>query len=157
MNRSKLKAYAALLAVFVLGVLAGGAGSRAMLQRRYARMFRDPSFVFEHRRLGALSRRLRLDDAQEDKVRIVMSKYGSKRRELTREIMDRCGAPLRDQKSQMDAELRTVLTPDQQTRYDKLIKDSDRRGPPRNRRPMISLPHPPIRGRRARTEVCAHS
>ena len=130
MNRSKLKAYAALLAVFLLGLLAGGAGSRAMLQRRYARIFRDPSAVFESRRLGALSRRLRLDDAQEDKVRIIMNKYGSKRRELTREIMDRCGAPLREQKSQMDTEIRLVLRPDQQTRYDKLIKDSDHRGPP---------------------------
>jgi hypothetical protein len=130
MNRSKLKAYAALLAVFLLGVLAGGAGSRAMLQRRYARMFKDPAAVFEHRRLGALSRRLRLDDAQEDRVRIIMNKYGSKRRELTREIMDRCGAPLRDQKTQMDAEIRLALRPDQQTRYDKLIKDSDLRSAP---------------------------
>ncbi len=130
MDRAKLKSYVAVLFVFLLGVLAGGASSRAMLQKRYARLFKDRFAVFENRRLGALSRRLNLDDAQEDKVRAVMSKYGEKRRELTRDIMDKCGGPLRDQKTQMDTEIRTLLRADQQPKYDKLIKDSERRGPP---------------------------
>lgn len=129
MNRTQLKGYGALLLVFVLGVLAGGAGSRAMVQRHYARLFKDRFAVFEHRRLGALSRRLDLDDAQEDKVRAVMNKYGGQRRELMRSIMDHCGAPLRAQKSQLDQEIRALLRPDQQTRYDQLIRDSEARGP----------------------------
>jgi len=125
MDRAKLKGYSALLLVFVLGILLGGAGSRAMLQRRYRAWFRDPSAVFELRRLGALSHRLKLDDTQEDRVRDVLGKYGKQRRVLTHEIMVRCGAPLRDQKSRMDAEIRALLRPDQQTRYDQLIKDSN--------------------------------
>ena len=129
MDRTKLKGYGAFALVFVLGILIGGAGSRAMLQRRYARLFRDRFAVFEHRKLGALSRRLSLDDAQEDKVRVIMSKDGEQRRALTRDIMDRCGAPLRAQKSQMDAEIRSQLRPDQQSRYDLLVRDSNRRGP----------------------------
>jgi hypothetical protein len=129
MDRAKLKGYGALLLVFVLGLLAGGAGSRAMLQRRYARLFRDRFSVFEHRRLGALSHRLALDDAQEDKVRTIMAKYGQGRRELTRAMLDRCGEPLRAQKAQMDAEIRALLRPDQQSRYDALVKDSNVRGP----------------------------
>ena len=60
MDRAKLKGYAALFLVFVLGALCGGAGSRAMLQRRYARLFRDRPALFEHRRLGALTRRQNL-------------------------------------------------------------------------------------------------
>jgi Spy/CpxP family protein refolding chaperone len=138
MERAKLKGYAALLVVFVLGILLGGAGSRAMLQRRYRTMFRDRGAVFEHRRLGALSHRLKLDDAQEDRVRDVLGKYGKQRRELTREIMDRCGAPLRAQKSQMDSEIRALLRPEQQARYDQLLKDSEGRPPPGG--PLEPLP-----------------
>jgi hypothetical protein len=130
MDRTKLKGYGALLLVFTLGILLGGAGSRAMLQRRYKAMFRDPSEVFERRRVGAISRRLKLDDAQEDRVRDIFSKYGRQRRTLTREIMARCGAPLHAQKAQMDGEIRVLLRPDQQTRYDQLIKDSEMRGLP---------------------------
>ena len=129
MDRARLKGYALLLLVFVLGLLAGGAGSRAMLQRRYVHLFRDRPAVFEHRRLGALSRRLDLDDAQEDRVRLILSKYGKQRRELTREVMERCGAPVRAQKALMDAEIRALLKPEQQTRYDQLIRDSEERGP----------------------------
>ena len=127
MDRAKLKGYGALLLVFVLGLLAGGAGSRAMLQRRYARLFRDRFSVFEHRRLGALSHRLALDDAQEDKVRGIMAKYGQERRELARAMYDKCGEPLRTQKAQMDSEIRALLRPDQQIRYDALVNDSNAR------------------------------
>ncbi|HEX2670271.1 MAG TPA: hypothetical protein VHM25_05335, partial [Polyangiaceae bacterium] len=104
--------------------------SRAMLQARYKRFFHDPSEMFERRRLGALSRRLKLDDAQEDRARDIFGKYGKQRRALTREIMIRCGEPLHAQKTQMDAEIRALLRPDQQARYDQLIKDSEGRFPP---------------------------
>jgi len=130
MERAKLKGYGALLAVVVLGILLGGAGSRAMLPRRSRPMFHARAAVFEHRRLGALARRLKLDDAQEDRVRDVLGKYGKQRRTLTREIMDRCGAPLREQKAQMDGEIRALLRPEQQARYDQLLKDSEGHPPP---------------------------
>lgn len=129
MERARLKGYAVLLLVFGLGLLAGGAGSRALLQRRYAHLFRDRPALFEHRRLGALSRRLNLDDPQEDRVRVIMSKYGKQRRELMRDMIERCGAPVRAQKTRMDAEIRTVLRPEQQSSYDQLIRDSDEHGP----------------------------
>ena len=130
MDRAKLKGYGALLLVFALGVLGGGAGSRAMVQRRYAHLFRDRPALFDNRRLAALSRSLNLDDAQSDEVRAVMNKYGKQRHQLTREIMERCGAPLRAKKSQMDGEIRALLRPDQQALYDELSRDSDKRPPP---------------------------
>jgi Spy/CpxP family protein refolding chaperone len=129
-ERAKLKGYGAFALVFLLGLLAGGALSRALLQRHYGRMFKDPSAVFERRRLGALARRLNLDDAQENRVRDIMDKYAAQRRGLTRDIMDRCGAPLRTQKAELDAEIRAVLRPDQQARYDTLLKDREARPPP---------------------------
>ena len=138
MDRAKLKGYGALLLVFALGILIGGAGSRALLQRRYKDLFRDRSAVFENRRLGALARRLKLDDAQEDRVRDILGKYGKQRRVLSREIMTRCGAPLHAQKAQMDGEIRALLRPDQQARYDQLIKDSEGHAPPGG--PLEPLP-----------------
>lgn len=130
MNSAQLKGYGAFALVFVLGLLVGGAGSRALLQRRYGRLFKDPSALFERRRLGALAHRLNLDDAQEERVRGILSKYASQRRSLTRDIMDRCGAPLHAQKTQLDGEIRSVLRPDQQARYDQLLKDRESRSPP---------------------------
>jgi Spy/CpxP family protein refolding chaperone len=138
MDRAKLKGYGALVLVFALGMLAGGAGSRAMLQRRYARLFKDPSAVFEHRRLGALSRRLDLDGAQNDQVRTIMNKYAAERRTLTREVMDRCGTPLREQKVRMDTEIRALLRPDQRARYEELQKGHEGRHPPDG--PLEPLP-----------------
>ncbi len=138
MERAKLKGYGALLLVFALGILLGGAGSRAMLQRHYARLLREPDSMFNYRRLGLLSHRLKLDDGQEDRVRDVLGRYGKQRRALTREIMVRCGAPLLEQKSRMDGEIRTLLRPDQQTRYDQLLKDSEGHPPPGG--PLERLP-----------------
>jgi hypothetical protein len=138
MDRARVKGYGALLIVFVLGVLLGGAGSRALLQRRYAHLFRDRFSVFEQRRIGALSHRLDLDDAQDQKVRAIMAKYGQERRRLARDMLDRCGDPLRAQKAQMDTEIRALLRPDQQSRYDALVKDSNGRGPANG--PIEALP-----------------
>ncbi|HTA90537.1 MAG TPA: hypothetical protein VK745_13200 [Polyangiaceae bacterium] len=138
MDRARIKGYGALLIVFVLGLLIGGAGSRALLQRRYAHLFRDRFSVFEQRRIGALSRRLDLDDAQDQKVRAIMAKYGQERRKLARDMLDRCGDPMRAQKAQMDAEIRAMLRPDQQSRYDALVKDSNGRGPANG--PVEALP-----------------
>ena len=133
-DRAKLKGIGALLLVFALGALIGGAGSRVVTQRQMRRIFQDPPAMFNARRLGALSRRLDLNDSERANVAAVMAKYGEQRRTLAREIMDRCGAPLRAQKLQMDAEIRALLSPEQQARYDKLVKDSDSRphhgGPP---------------------------
>lgn len=140
MDRTKLKGYGALILVFTLGILVGGAGSRAMVQRRYRDMFHDPSAMFERRRLGALSRRLKLDDAQEDRVRDILGKYGKQRRALTRDIMVRCGEPLHAQKLKMDSEIRALLLPDQQARYDQLIKDSEGRFPPPDGPPPEPMP-----------------
>jgi hypothetical protein len=128
MDRTKLKGYGALIGVFALGILLGGAGSRALMQRRD--IIRDPSEIFERRRLHAISRRLHLDDAQEDRARDIFAKYRKQRRVLTREIMTRCGAPLHAQKTQLDAEIRALLHPDQQARYDQLIQDSEGRAGP---------------------------
>jgi len=128
MDRARLKGYGALLLVFALGILVGGGASRALLERREAHAFRDRS-MFEQRRLRALGRRLDLSFAQSEQVRAILAKYGPERRQLTREMLDRCAGPLREQKARMDAEIRAQLNPEQQARYDQLVKDSKELGP----------------------------
>jgi Spy/CpxP family protein refolding chaperone len=56
-------------------------------------------------------------------------------------VMEKCGSPLAEQKQKMDGEIRAVLTPEQQKRYDELQeKHRDRlpfggRGKPGRRPP----------------------
>lgn len=126
MDRARLKGYGALLVVFVLGTVVGGGVSRAMLRRGEGRI---ESRMFEQRRMHALVRRLDLSNTQADQVHAIMSKYGSERRQLAREMLDHCGGPLRDQKARMDAEIRAQLQPAQQARYDQLVQDSKGFGP----------------------------
>ena len=139
MDRAKLKGYAALLAGVRLGHsarrrrLAGDACSAATRTCSETAARCSNTAAWAHS-----SHRLKLDDAQEDRVRDILGKYGKQRRVLTREIMDRCGAPLHAEKAQMDGEIRALLRPDQQARYDQLIKDSERHPPPGG--PLEPLP-----------------
>jgi len=124
----KLTGYAALVAIFVLGAATGGAASYAMMQRHYARMFRDhPGEMMDGRRLGALSRRLDLDSTQRDRIRAIMERHGDERRRLTREMFERCGDSLRAAQGAIDDEVRQTLRPEQVPRYDAVVKERHER------------------------------
>ena len=75
-------------------------------------MLREDAGARETRRLAMLSRKLDLDSDQETRI----------------------GAILREHRGQVDTEIRAVLRPDQQTRYDKLIEGRKGRGPGRGPR-----------------------
>jgi hypothetical protein len=44
-------------------------------------------------------------------------------RDLGRQLFERCGDPLRDQKVRVEAAIRGVLDPEQQRRYDELLEE----------------------------------
>ena len=52
-------------------------------------------------------------------------------------LMERCAGPLREQRARVDAEIRAVLTPEQQQRFDKLVKEHEER---KFGRPLSSAP-----------------
>jgi hypothetical protein len=106
MVKTRTKGYLVLVAVFLLGAASGGGASFAYMQKRHAAILRDDGGA---RRLAVLSRKLDLDPDQEARV----------------------GAILHDHRGQVDTEIRAVLRPDQQTRFDKLIEHRKDHGPGR--------------------------
>ena len=127
-NRTRVKAYAAVAGVFLLGAAAGAGVSHAFAQRGYANLVSGDRQLVEHRKLSALSRELDLSDDQRQRVAEVLQKHRDERRELSRRMFEGCGEPLRAHRARVSAEIRAVLNPDQQARYDALEKERSQRG-----------------------------
>ena len=134
-TQSRIKAYAVLGVVFVLGGVAGGAASYAWLQRDLTSMIGEEGF--ERRRFRAFSKELDLTDAQRDKVKAIFDAHREEHRRTSRDVMERCAGPLREQRAKVDAEIRALLTPEQQQRFDKLAKEREER---KFGRPLSSAP-----------------
>lgn len=125
-NAKRYKAYGALAGVFLLGGVAGGASAWALSQREL-RSVLSADRAFESRRLAALSRELGLSDSQRERIDAIFRKHHDERRELTRDVFERCGEPLRAHRSKLHAEIREVLTQEQRERYDALVREHDQR------------------------------
>jgi Spy/CpxP family protein refolding chaperone len=109
------------VAVFITGGIVGAAGATAWVERGYAELLSDDRREQrEVRRLRALSRELELSTRQEDKVRGIMQARRVEHRRLARDMFERCGDPVRKHKAAIDAEIRAVLDPKQQQRFDEL-------------------------------------
>jgi Spy/CpxP family protein refolding chaperone len=117
----RLKAYAAIVAVFLLGGVAGGAASWAFAQRQYSELLADDREGFERGRVEALAQALDLSKDQRDRVAAIFSKHREERHTAMRTVMERCGEPVRDHHAKVDAEIHAVLLPAQRTRYDALV------------------------------------
>jgi Spy/CpxP family protein refolding chaperone len=118
--KSKVRAYLVAVVIFALGALAGGGGSFAYAQKKHAAILQDNDAGFESRRLRVLSRKLDLDDAQQERIGAILAKDREDSKALGQDMMQRCGQPLRDHKAAVDAQIRAELRPDQQTKYDQL-------------------------------------
>ncbi len=112
---SRRKGYAVLVLVFVLGAAAGGGVVYSVTQRRHAAMLDEQGL--HARRLNALSRKLDLDADQKAKVGDILDQDREDSKAL-----------LRDHRAEVDAKIRAVLRPDQQTRFDQMTEDRRRRG-----------------------------
>ncbi len=123
MVKNRWTVYLVLAGVFVLGAASGGAGAFAYVQQKHAAFLRQDRHGFEDRRLRALTRKLDLDETQQQRVRAILEKDGVEARNLSRDMLDRCGQPLRDHKVSIDAEIRAVLRPEQQQSYDQLTEE----------------------------------
>ena len=128
MSGRRTRAYLVLVAVFGLGAGTGAAISYAFAQRHHAEVVADGR-TFEMQRLRALARRLDLDVAQQERVRDILEKEGNESQALNREMYERCGAPLRDRRARVEAEIRAVLRPEQQERYDQMLEHRRRAWP----------------------------
>jgi Spy/CpxP family protein refolding chaperone len=129
-NATRTKIYAALAAVFALGAVAGGAAVYAYTRSDYALLAGDDSGELrERRRFVALSRELRLDDAQGEKVRSILLRYRPERRRLVRATFEQCGKAVDEQKAKMDSEIRSLLRPEQKPRFETLLQAQRQHSP----------------------------
>jgi Spy/CpxP family protein refolding chaperone len=115
--------YLLLAAAFAVGVACGGGAAFAYVAQKHAAMLRDDGRGPETRRLRILSRKLDLDVEQEQRVRAILIKERDTMRDLGRSMFERCGEPLREQKARIEADIRNVLRPEQQRRYDDLLEE----------------------------------
>lgn len=113
------RGYAIVLGTFVLGGLCGAGVGYAVSQRSLSALVsEDRSEARDLRRLEAFTRELDLTSDQQERVRRIVERHRPERDRQTRRMFDECGQPLLRVKEAMDAEIRTLLTPDQQRRFD---------------------------------------
>jgi Spy/CpxP family protein refolding chaperone len=115
--------YLVLVAAFAVGVACGGGAAFAYVAQKHAAMLRDDGRGPETRRLRVKTRKLDLDEGQEQRIRAILVKNRDAMRELGKDMMERCGGALREQKARLDSDIRAVLRPDQQRRYDELLEE----------------------------------
>lgn len=123
---TRTKAIALLAAVFVLGGISGASLTFAYSRHQFADTF-PPALRAPQLRVRALSRALQLTDPQTNQVRDILEKHRGDRRVAWDEIVEKCGDPIRKQKAALDAEIRAVLSPDQQRRFDELSRRQEER------------------------------
>jgi Spy/CpxP family protein refolding chaperone len=123
----KVKVYGVVLGIFVLGAGAGGAAGYAVASKRLAEALGDdrPALGDARRAVAAMSRDLDLSREQRQKVRDILERHRGENRELKRGMVDKCGGDLKSLRQRVDGEIRGVLEPTQQKRFDELV---DKRG-----------------------------
>jgi Spy/CpxP family protein refolding chaperone len=126
-SRKRIKAYAVLGGVFLLGALAGGGSVFAISQREVRAFARGERRAFEHRRLDALERELDLTSQQRAQIAAIFDAHREQQRELRRSLMERCGEPIREQRRKLHAEIDAVLTPAQRQRHAELMRGHEGR------------------------------
>jgi periplasmic protein CpxP/Spy len=123
----KLRIYGVVVGIFVLGAGAGGAAGYAMASKRLAEALGDdrPALGDARRAVAVMSRELDLSREQRQKVRDIMERHRGENRELMRAMVDKCGGDLQALRQRVDGEIRGVLAPEQQKRFQELV---DKRG-----------------------------
>jgi Spy/CpxP family protein refolding chaperone len=117
LNRSKLAALALLAAVFVAGGAAGW-GAHESTEHRGGGRGRGPDAMVNH-----LGRELDLTPAQRDSVRAIFARHHPEIEALWAQVRPRFDSI----KARVRAEISAQLTPDQQTRYQRLLEDAEHR------------------------------
>ena len=121
------RAYLILGLVFVLGAATGAGAMYATSRRGPRHLDRTPGRGYIERRLGELNEAIALTPEQQTQVSAIFERQREPRVKLLREIMDRCGDPLRQMGATTDAEIRALLTPDQQPKFDNLLRTREKR------------------------------
>jgi Spy/CpxP family protein refolding chaperone len=119
----KLKIYGVVVGIFVLGASAGGAAGYAAASKQLAEVLGDDRPALgEARRFAAMARELDLSREQRKQVRAVMERHRDENRKLMRDMMEKCGSGLQEQRERVDREIQALLDPEQQKRFRELTE-----------------------------------
>jgi Spy/CpxP family protein refolding chaperone len=122
-NRRRLGTVLALVAAFGLGAVAGGFGMRGYMFNRFVEdLHAPPGKARMQFRMEAMSRKLDLTRDQQEKIQRIFESHEDERRQM----FERCAPDHRALKAKVDTEVRAILTPEQQKKFDEL--DQDRHG-----------------------------
>jgi len=125
----RLKTYAIVIGIFVLGAGAGGAAGYAVASKHVAEVLGDGPGAGEARRFEGLARQLDLSREQRDKVRTIMERHRDENRKLTGAMVEKCGGELQELRDRVDNEIRGVLNESQKQRFNELMEKRKHRFP----------------------------
>ena len=132
-SRSSIKALLVLVGVFVGGAGTGIATTMAWNHHKFIHSLEAGGSPRNEQRMRALQHALDLTTDQRTAIAAILERQAPERRRLMGDMMRQCGDPIRTYKAKVDAEIRGVLNPEQQVRFDKLAKHQAERffsGPP---------------------------
>lgn len=125
---NRFNAYVVLVAVFLVGGVAGAAiGFSVAEERLVTPPGREHGKHWEKRREDAFARELDLTREQQRQVGRLMREQREARQVSMEAMFLECGDDLRAQKEALDAEIMALLTPSQQARYQELASEHGRR------------------------------
>jgi Spy/CpxP family protein refolding chaperone len=131
----KWKLLAGVAVVFVLGMLVGSLGTRLYFEHRFAPPRGGPPAMRAFL-LKKFSQELDLTEKQKNEFKIIIDQLDDKLQEHFRKAHSEIGGIL----SQGQSQMKRVLTPNQQEKFDELIerlerhrKDRPKFGPPRRK------------------------
>jgi hypothetical protein len=113
------KAILALVAVFALGMIAGGSLMTASTAKRLHRLMRGQTAFTAQEVTRRLTRQLRLDSGQRDQMLALVEAAQVQITNARKQCVPQVLAALDD----FDAKARPILRPDQVERFDKLVAD----------------------------------
>lgn len=116
-----MKPFAILAVVFLLGAVAGGGVAYGWVQSDHAATVRSGKAHSKHK-LKALSRKLDLDAGQRARLQQILDSDDEESAVIGRDVIARCGQPLRAHEHHVDDEIRDVLRPDQRRRFERIVQ-----------------------------------
>jgi len=126
----KLKVYAVVAGIFVLGAGAGGAAGYAVASKRLAETLRgDRPSLGDARRMEALAYELDLSRDQRRRVREILERHRDENRQLMQAMFEKCGGDLQNLRTRVDAEISSVLNDEQRRRFHELMEKRGQRFP----------------------------
>jgi Spy/CpxP family protein refolding chaperone len=119
MNGTRARATVLLVAIFLLGVIVGAAGA-ALAGPGFLR-HRGPRATGPDAYLHRLTRELKLSPSQQESVRVVLRRHQPAMDSLWRDI----GPRVETLQVQVRSDIRRQLTPEQQTRFQEMMRRFD--------------------------------